>query len=216
MRGIGKLSLLMSVMFCGILADGQSVQVLPQVAVCVYNDSNASAPTVLKAEQIATRIFRDAGVDLAWVDARQSGKAACAGVPTGNRSSLMLRIVSSPLTLADTAFGAAFLSEDGWGRYADVFYAPLQKLSAGGKVDASTLLAHVMAHEIGHLLLGSNAHAHLGLMRAHWESGDLRRAAMGGLLFTGDESQRMRARLLAGTQLVSAKVRSSRSDGFGP
>jgi hypothetical protein len=215
MHGVRELLLLMSVMSGGVLLVAQTSQGLPQVTVCVYNDSDAPEQTVLKAEGIATRIFRETGVDMDWIDAaRHSGKTACAGGPAAG-TSLILRIIPKPLTLTDTVFGVAFLSEDGSGRYADVFYAPLQKLSGVRQVDASILLAHVVAHEIGHLLLGSNAHAHLGVMRSHWESGDLLRAAMGGLLFTSDESRRMRGRLLSRTRFDSAKDRS-RGDAFGP
>ena len=45
------------------------------------------------------------------------------------------------------------------------------------------MLGSVMAHEIGHLLLGSHAHAISGIMRGHWESGELHQIAMGTLRF---------------------------------
>jgi hypothetical protein len=194
-RGVSELLLLMSVMSCGFSVSAQMSQGNSLVTVGVYNDSDASDRALVEAEDICKRIFREAGVGVEWVNVRHSGKSTPAGTQAPD-TTLTLRIVLRPLTLTDTTFGVAFLAEDGSGRYADVFYGPVRKLSGAGGVSQSTLLAHVMAHEIGHLLLGSNAHVHLGLMRAHWDSDDLRRAAMGGLLFTSEEAQRMRSRLL--------------------
>jgi hypothetical protein len=45
--------------------------------------------------------------------------------------------------------------------------------SAG--LDAGTLLGRVMAHEIGHLLLGTANHRPTGLMRAEWSTALLQR-----------------------------------------
>jgi hypothetical protein len=40
--------------------------------------------------------------------------------------------------------------------------------------DAAQLLAHVMAHEIGHVLEGTSRHSASGLMKAHWDKTDVR------------------------------------------
>jgi len=40
--------------------------------------------------------------------------------------------------------------------------------------DAPPLLAHVMAHEIGHVLEGTSRHSASGLMKAHWDKTDVR------------------------------------------
>jgi hypothetical protein len=56
----------------------------------------------------------------------------------------------------------------------------------------------VMAHEIGHMLLGSHAHAISGIMRGHWESSELHQIAMGTLLFLPLQEQRMRLRARSG------------------
>ena len=63
------------------------------------------------------------------------------------------------------------------------------------RVNLAEILGSVMAHEMGHLLLGSNAHAISGIMRAHWESGELRRIAMGTLVFLPEQAKRMHIRM---------------------
>jgi hypothetical protein len=62
-------------------------------------------------------------------------------------------------------------------------------------LDNVIVLAHVMAHEIGHLLL-PYGHSATGLMRANWDAGDLHRAVYRQLKFTPEQAALIRARLL--------------------
>ena len=59
----------------------------------------------------------------------------------------------------------------------------------------ATLLGHVIAHEVGHVLL-REGHAPKGLMRAKWVDPELLQARTGGLGFTATEGHRIRSRLL--------------------
>lgn len=52
-----------------------------------------------------------------------------------------------------------------------------------------------MAHEIGHVLLGSADHASGGLMQARWTPAIWRLASLGLLAFTREEAERMGAGL---------------------
>jgi hypothetical protein len=97
--------------------------------------------------------------------------------------------------LGDTVLGVAFLSDDE-GTFADVFFDPFRRLRADRTREIpASVLGHVMTHEIGHLLLGSNAHSHLGIMQARWHRDQLRSIAVGGLLFTPGQAAQMRARV---------------------
>jgi hypothetical protein len=57
------------------------------------------------------------------------------------------------------------------------------------------ILGHGMAHELGHLLLGTNSHSSSGLMRAHWTGEDLAMASKGNLRFSQEQSLRITNRL---------------------
>lgn len=87
------------------------------------------------------------------------------------------------------AEGPAFLATI----YADLVASVAR--SAG--VDGRTLLGRAVAHEIGHLLLGTNQHAAAGLMRATWSQADLRRKDGPGWQFQDGETQAMRRALSA-------------------
>lgn len=96
--------------------------------------------------------------------------------------------------------GISFQTEDGRGCYADLFYKPMKDLHKTDGTDVASLLGHVAAHEIGHLLLGANSHAVAGIMHAHWTPKELTGAEGEGLIFLREESQRMRQRLLTATR----------------
>jgi hypothetical protein len=104
---------------------------------------------------------------------------------------------------SDTVFGVAYLGSDGIGRYGDVFWNRALDFQRNSKVDLGLILANVMAHEMGHLLLGSNAHATSGIMQAHWERAELQRISMGSLLFLPEQGKRMRAKVTQREELLT-------------
>ena len=94
-------------------------------------------------------------------------------------------------------FGVAFLSAEGTGCYSDVFYDRAMELHVNWNVGLADTLGNVMAHELGHLLLGSNSHASTGIMRAHWQGEELRHLSWGRLSFTNQQADHMRGKLIA-------------------
>jgi hypothetical protein len=111
---------------------------------------------------------------------------------------LALRIMPHSIRTVKEVFGVAFLSAEGTGCYSDVFYEQALKLPTEWNVGLADILGGVAAHELGHLLLGSNSHGHTGIMRAHSEHEELRRLAMGNLWFTTEEAEHMRGKGIAG------------------
>ena len=109
----------------------------------------------------------------------------------------MLRIIPRVArSSSDADFGVAFLDDDGNGRYGDVFWKRVLELHTNYQVDFAGILGSVMAHEIGHLLLGAHSHAISGIMRAQWESRELNQIAMGTLLFLPWQDHPMRAKVV--------------------
>ena len=163
----------------------------------LYSDVQLSTKALVQAQQEAVRIFRQAGVETVWVQCKPSPSPAdrrCQIPPS--EKFLVMRIVSKALTSAESIFGMAFLSE-GRGTYSDLFYDSVEKLHKDWHASLSRVLGHVMAHEIGHLLLGTNAHSPMGIMRPNWQSQELRSIGLGTLLFTSEQARSMQAKLFS-------------------
>ncbi len=173
---------------------------VPQVTVSVHNDAGVPPEILMQAESQASRVFRHSGLETLWLNCPLSlenpqNPAHCG--PADFPRHLQLRIAKNSLNLNEFALGISYLSADGIGCYADLFYERAWHLHQATHVDLASILGHAFAHEIGHLLLGTNSHSPTGLMRARWQPADLVSASQGILLFSTQESQQMRNKLSA-------------------
>ena len=105
----------------------------------------------------------------------------------------MLHIVRDGRTSNDFVFGEAFLGEDGRGQYCDVFFDRLRQSQED--FDLALLLGAVSAHELGHLLLGSNSHSRTGIMEPRWKKESVGKIEKGMLQFTKEQGDLMRKRI---------------------
>jgi hypothetical protein len=120
---------------------------------------------------------------------------------------LAVRIVRQSTHWPHEVFGLAFLSSEDTGCYSDVFYDRATELQSAWNVALSDILGNVMAHELGHLLLGSNAHASAGIMQARWKDEEVNRMARGNLLFSAEQANSMRTKLAAVRPTVTTWAR---------
>lgn len=84
-------------------------------------------------------------------------------------------------TSQDPFPGALAYSQPFEGTHIHVFYDRLRQTYC--RCPPSALLAHVLAHEIGHILEGTNSHSRSGIMKAHWDDNDLSKIARQQLPF---------------------------------
>ena len=170
----------------------------PAITVAIYDDMHLSPQVLADAEDEAMRVYRKAGVAISWVECKSARMKAEADVRCQDSPSathLNLRIVQHASEASDGVFGVAFISAEGTGAYTDISYNSVEELDREWHVGVARVLGHVMAHEIGHLLLGSNAHSRQGIMCPSWHRDELRRASMGALLFSEEQARFMRERL---------------------
>jgi hypothetical protein len=173
----------------------------PELVVAVHNHAGVSASTLAQAERTASWIFKQAGVDVDWANCdlpAEEGQIASSCRVTEFPRHLQVSIARRSRNLTESILGVSFLAEDGSGCYSDVFLEPTEELLEKLRViNLGTLLGHVVAHEIGHLLLGTNSHSDAGIMRPQWNGRDLANAGKGELHFTQAQGQTMRARVAA-------------------
>jgi hypothetical protein len=181
---------------------------------CLYSEQSRPAPrpplTLIECDmagvpiEIRTRakgetirIFDSAGVDVVWVDVGPGCK-----VPSIERSFIVV-IIHEPPEAWNKRRAAGFAPiRTGAHRRAYVFYdrvVAAAKASTTNHVLESTgiILGHVVAHELGHLLLPGDAHSINGIMRNQWNNRLSEEAAAGRLVFTPDQSKLIRRELQA-------------------
>lgn len=167
-----------------------------RITVRVQNQSTIDAQAVNKAEQIVESIFGGANQEVVWINC-VANQAQCKRPLESNEVVIQLTSTDREreLGLAESAFGAAFVPVDGSpARYGFVFCNLLQSMvSNNPKVDLATALGHIMAHELGHLLLGADSHSHTGIMQRDWYAPQLRQAEQGTLGFDRVQARHIRA-----------------------
>lgn len=177
----------------------------PKIQVFIYNYAGVSAETLARAEREATRIYSRTGIAMEWLDcpltADQATQYAACQLPV-SAARLTLRILSRTMAdrigLSKVTFGSALLPEDsGFGTVAQVCAHCCEELAKGNESMYAAVLGHVMAHELGHLLLGTGSHGATGLMHVPWDKKELKSIAQGSLLFTSWEGEKMRRQVSA-------------------
>ncbi len=168
----------------------------------VYNYVDVHRRALLEAEAEATRILTDAGVHARWVDcplrhADLDKYPDCLSAWQWNDYALRLEpaAMAASQDKSEDKLGYAVICEKG-ACPANVFYDRIRSLAGGNNAPSQTLLGRVMAHEIGHLLLGAN-HARTGVMQGAWSDRQLGMEAAHSMLFTPEQSHAMKTRLAA-------------------
>jgi hypothetical protein len=165
-----------------------------KITVLVNDEARVAPAVLLQAEKETARIFRMAGIEIAWVNCNRGAEPdQCAQFLGSNQ--FMVHIVQSGVTRTKCVLGESFLGEDGAGQYADVYFERIQWAQREFDADTAQLLGRVSAHELGHLLLGTHAHTAVGIMQPQWDPKNLRRIDLGVLVFTKEQSRLMKARI---------------------
>jgi hypothetical protein len=171
-----------------------------RITVIVYNYAAVSGKVLAEAKAAGTRIFRETGIEVEWLDCPLSPERAveypsCQMPPGPDR--LAIRVVSramaARLRLPPRVFGFALLTDDGSFPLVASVFADDAKGPGFEDVEPGAFLGNIIAHELGHLLLAVAAHSDSGIMRDHWQRSDLEFIAQGYLYFTRKERERLRA-----------------------
>jgi hypothetical protein len=188
-------------------AAGGDEEPRPKITLWVYNYARVPTPILVSAEGEAQKIFREVGVETEWLDCRLSAAEPRTAAYQRPLTTLDLILRLLPPSMAQTiavqnneVFGMALTVDGTPATDAFIFYQRVLDLARTGYIYEQEILAAAMAHEIGHLLLGSNSHSSTGIMRAKWNRDELELARLRRLLFTPDQSKLIRANVLARVQ----------------
>jgi len=171
----------------------------------LYDYASLSAKEIGRLTETAGLVLADSGIQIAWVHCRGAlalgPAAACETEPQANR--LVVRFLPDrPHMSTADAMGHANVTAEG-GSYASVFVPAVRAQAPGFGVASDLLMGYVLAHEIGHCLLGPR-HSEVGLMRGGWNRKDAVQISQLSLHLTKQEAQR------AATRLSQAELRAKR------
>jgi hypothetical protein len=163
-----------------------------RLTLVLYDRAHVEPKTLGAAENTASKIFARANVRLIWRD----GSAY-----TAQRQGVLNRPPEDPARLVITLQPESELVRYGvtsacggiaFDSSVIVFVPRFYWRGTTSVASTATRLGDVMAHELGHILLGPNAHTLAGIMRATLVTEDWEQAEQGTLGFTHSQRKQIR------------------------
>lgn len=174
----------------------------PRISVVVCDKARVKPEAMLIAKNEAARILRSAEVDITWIDSVDASKRPTkfdlnslegCELPTIDHDFMVVIAEELPKGRNPDVMGLA--SQNGNYPRAYVLYKRVRSyVDNHGMRDSvisneGIILGHVIAHELGHLLMPGQPHSVGGIMRAQWSDRDWHDAIQGGFLFHLNEAK---------------------------
>ncbi len=168
----------------------------PTLTIRFWNLARVPSSVLQPALAIDRQIFEQAGVETVWL---------IGNVEPNSRVDLAVDIVRTRPPRRDT-LGWVYWNRQGEALpWADIFFRDISEL-ASTTTETASLLANVIAHELGHMLLGPK-HTDTGLMQSYWSARTIAAALRKPLRI--EPSEALRLRLAAARIAAGAGVRGS-------
>jgi hypothetical protein len=176
----------------------------------VYNYEGVSPEVLSVAMKASDAMLETAGLKAIWQNCTVGDPKrdlACDEHPTPIDLVLYLvpRLDDHAPYVEKGALGYSVIPGDGApATMAYVSYRRVRVLQAG--FETAELLGLVMAHEMGHLLLGTKAHSNQGILRGDWPRGSLAAGRREDFTFTKRQIRQLRAKVRARTVLAKREA----------
>jgi hypothetical protein len=169
----------------------------------VYDYAGLSAAALHAFVASTERILTESGISVE-VDACPKGVATPCESRQGSSRQVTVRVVAAAPKSDKNArwqhLGRSIADRDG-GTYATVFLDLVEDEAADTSLPRMLVLAYAASHEVGHLLLGDDAHTPEGLMKAHWKSEDFQAIAQNRFHFSPRQAEELKRRYGAGRSI---------------
>jgi len=172
------------------LALAVSGQAAGTIRVCVNSSALGTPASVLalaRARTLSSQMFATAGVALEW---RSTGAAACRGSQPV-RIVVLDFVTNMPPNQHPQAMAYALPYE---AVHVVVLFDRIEQ-NVRSATGVSALLAHVMTHEITHILQGTARHSETGVMKAYWDIHDISQMPYRPLRFAQEDIDLIQAGL---------------------
>jgi hypothetical protein len=176
----------------------------PHITVRLLNHGVAPPQVIAQAQDFVDHIFSAAGIKIRW---QECAAPKCAPPESPAIIAVKINSDASPRSRR-SALGVSLPGVLGGNRIG-VFYSRIETVSRDTTVSLGAspgeILAHVIAHEMGHLLLNWKTHSQTGVMRDPWRMVEFSLMRSRKLFFTRHETGRMR-RAVQGRNDSAARV----------
>jgi hypothetical protein len=153
----------------------------PLVRAHIYHVTPHDFIAVNSAKAIATELMAQAGVQLQWVNQVTGPDVIDIEMDERANSSLPSKALAYALPFAT-----------GPGTRIHIFR---DRITNPSWLRLDTMIAYVMAHEIGHVLQRQDSHAETGVMKAQWDIADYIAMGRGRLSFSEEDREKICLRL---------------------
>lgn len=191
--------LLSNLLATSAIAEMSSVR----VSIVIYDGAHVGLKTVGQAERVAATILRTAAIQSRWesgeaqevgnlgMDFTAYGRQQCEADPVS--TILRVQILPHvPMGLPPNALGFALPCARS-GVQVTIYAERVERVSQNGGPTFARVLGYAIAHELGHVLLHSDAHEPEGLMKARWSKSDWQRAAVSVISFSAEDARQIAA-----------------------
>jgi hypothetical protein len=183
-----------------------------ELQVTVYNKTGLSGAILDSTIHLVRAVFRQAGVhlvfrpgDLSSQEAHEIVYVGAALTPADHRRlvcaarrEIALDFFSTTLLIdGRAALGVAYPLA-GTGLNVRIFANSVSAIAIENARTLNAVLANVIAHEIGHVLMRSTAHDRYGIMAADWSRNEFEQMARSRVLFFGKQHVRQMRSTLSG------------------
>jgi hypothetical protein len=172
----------------------------PAMTLRVIREVGIDDGIVSAARKEAINTMGRAGVLLVWLScdgAQADVSAHDACHEQSGPLEFSLRITKSrPSGCGTDILGFSELDDSVGMRSATVYYPAILQFADHFRVGPATVLGNVIAHEIGHLILGADAHVALGLMSPRWGKWHFRSMDFNALNFDARQKQLLRLEIV--------------------
>jgi hypothetical protein len=165
-------------------------QARERVAVYVQNGAVVPERTLRRAEGLASAMFASLDVQIDWRIGRPNHDAITVSISKNSPS--------------DDHPGALAFALPYEGVHIMIFYDRIQKTYAPDVAPA--LLAHVLVHEIAHILEGIERHSETGIMRAHWTEAEIAQMPLKPLSFAAYDVSLIQSAITVRAQNAAMRI----------
>jgi hypothetical protein len=165
----------------------------PTIKLRVVNEARVDRRTLDRSHEEAAEILSRAGIRLIWLECSSGGGDWTSEDPCQRESGgaeFWMRITTNRLSRATrTVLGYSELGGGGTNSSGGVFYPAIQELADSFHLRSADILGAAMVHEVGHLILGEDAHSQTGIMFAYWGREQFKLISVGHLHFAPQQAK---------------------------